>query len=162
MSDVIRKYRLISEIRLSVLRLVSSRRGRCAPHRVRRSGFTASSRHARLARRYEGRHGGRERATRRWAVRKTGRPLSSNRPAGNTRWTRRGSNPRPSACKAAAPPIELLARVDIYNISILKRERNWEIPSPSYLRNSPDGVKQAGDYFSPLPFPSSLPVKANR
>ena len=24
-------------------------------------------------------------------------------------WTRRGSNPRPSACKAAAPPIELLA-----------------------------------------------------
>lgn len=58
-------------------------------------------------------------------------------------WTRRGSNPRPSACKAAAPATELLARIDIYNISSRRWERNREIPSPSYLRNSLDDAKQA-------------------
>lgn len=54
--------------------------GRRTSYRMRRSVFAASSRHARPARRHEGRHGRRGWATRRWAVRKTGRPLSSNRP----------------------------------------------------------------------------------
>lgn len=143
---------------VSVLRLVSSRwkwadcSVSCASERVRSK---QSARTPRSAARGAARQAGRGEA-RRWAVRKTGRPLSSNRPAGNTGWTRRGSNPRPSACKAAAPPIELLAHIDIYNISPRKWERNREIPSPSYLRNSSDGMKQAVDYL-PVPLPVVTP-----
>lgn len=121
---------------------------------MRRSGFAVSSRHGPPGGTGGGDTAGGEEATGRLAVRKTGRPLSSNRPAGNTRWTRRGSNPRPSACKAAAPPIELLARIDIYNIPIQRRERNRKIPSPSYLRNSSNVAKQAGDRLYPPRSPS--------
>lgn len=119
---------------------------------------------ARSALRHEGRHGRREEAGRGdWRYEKRGDRYQAIVPC-HMWWTRRGSNPRPSACKAAAPPIELLARVDIYNISSRRRERNWEIPSSSYLRKSSDVAKLADDYQSPRssfrrPSPSKLIVE---
>lgn len=72
-------------------------------------------------------------------------------------WTKRGSNPRPPACKAVALATELLARIDIYNIPAWRRERNRKIQPPSYLRNSSDWAKQAGDYPLPVPLPAASP-----
>lgn len=114
---------------------------------MRRNGFSASSRHAPPGGTMGDTAGGDGRRGD-WQYEKRGDRHQAIVPC-HIWWTRRDSNPRPSACKAAAPATELLARIDIYNIPIRKWKRNFESASPSYLHNSSDGTKQAGDFLPP-------------
>lgn len=150
----IQKYRPIDGGRLFARRPVSSR-GRWEDWIVsQKAKQIGGKQSARSARRHEERRGEAGRSDGEIGGTKNGTTAIEAIVPCHMWWTKRGSNPRPPACKAVALATELLARIDIYNIPAWRRERNRKIQPPSYLRNSSDWAKQAGDY--PLPVPLAV------